>query len=71
MYVKVGVVVGARRERVVKKSDDHFVISVKERAEGNLANERVLLIISDIYETKKVRIVKGHHGPSELFSVGD
>ncbi len=71
MYIKVMVIAGAKSEKVEKKSDDHFVISIKEKAKNNLANRRVLEIISDIYKTKKVRIISGHHSPSKLLSVGD
>jgi uncharacterized protein YggU (UPF0235/DUF167 family) len=71
MYIKVRVVAGASKEKVVKQSDDHFVISVKEKAKNNLANAQVLQIISDIYKTKKVKIVSGHHSPGKLLSVGD
>ena len=69
MYIKVKVIAGAKSEKVVRKTDDHFIISVKEKAENNLANRRVLQIISDIYKIKKVRIVSGHKSPSKLLSV--
>ena len=69
MYIKVRVIADARSEKVVRESDDHFVISVKEKARANLANGRILRIISDIYKNKKVRIISGHHSPSKLLSV--
>jgi uncharacterized protein YggU (UPF0235/DUF167 family) len=71
MYIKVKVIVGAKGEKVVKKSDDHFVISVREKAKSNAANARILKIVSEIYKTKNVRIVAGHHSTGKLLSVGD
>ena len=69
MYIKVRVIAGARSEKVVKESDDHFVISVKEKARANMANRRILEIVSEIYKTKKIRIIAGHHSPGKLLSV--
>ena len=52
-----------------RKSDDHYLISIKEKAKAGLANQRILEIVSDVYKTKKVRIISGHHSPSKLLSV--
>ena len=69
MYIKVRVIAGAKSERVLKETKDHFVISVKEKAKGNAANRRVLEIISEIHGGEKVRIISGHHSPGKLLSV--
>jgi uncharacterized protein YggU (UPF0235/DUF167 family) len=69
MYIAIKVKAGAKEEKVVKKSADHFIISVKQKAKANEANKRVLEIVSDIFGTKKVRIINGHHSPSKMFSV--
>ena len=37
MYIKIRVIVGARTEKVVRESDDHFVISVKEKAKAKIS----------------------------------
>jgi uncharacterized protein YggU (UPF0235/DUF167 family) len=71
MYIKVKVTAGAKKEKVVKRSDSRYEISVKEKAVANLANDRILQIVSDIYKTKKVRIIGGHHSPGKILSVGD
>ncbi|OHA16864.1 MAG: hypothetical protein A3C79_00865 [Candidatus Taylorbacteria bacterium RIFCSPHIGHO2_02_FULL_45_28] len=70
MLIKVRVTVGARAEKVVKKTDDLYVVSVKEKAEQNEANKRVLEIFRKLYPRKSVRIVKGHHSPSKIVEVG-
>jgi uncharacterized protein YggU (UPF0235/DUF167 family) len=71
MYVKARVIAGAKREAVVRRSADHFDVSVKEPAERNLANRRVIEIIAREFgvEPGKVRIVSGHQSPSKILSV--
>jgi uncharacterized protein YggU (UPF0235/DUF167 family) len=76
-YIHVKVTAGARKEffspRLAgqAKKPDHFEISVKEKAENNMANNRVLEIIAEHYKISKnkVRIVNGHHHPSKLLIV--
>ncbi len=72
-YVHVKVTAGARKEVVEKKNEDHFLISVKEKAERNMANIRVLELIAKHFQVpkNKVRIVNGHMNHSKLVIVED
>jgi len=71
MYIKVKVKAQMKKESFEKKSDDHFEISVKEKAERNMANTRVVEMVAEYFNVsrKRVRIVSGHHNPSKLLSV--
>ena len=69
MYIHVKAKTGARKEEVNKISADHFEVTVKEPAEMNLANKRILAIIKAVYPGMQVKIVNGHHSPSKLLSV--
>lgn len=69
MYIKVRVKAGQRREEVIKEKDDHFTISVKEKAERNQANKRIVEIITNLFPRKIVRIINGHQSPSKLIAV--
>ncbi|MEK7185561.1 MAG: DUF167 family protein [Patescibacteria group bacterium] len=78
MYVKVRVTPSAKVERFTKKSTneaahgaDHFEISVKQKAERNMANSRVVELVARNYKIPvgKVRIISGHHSPSKILSV--
>ncbi len=73
MYVRVHVVPGAKKERVVCTSKTEFQISVKEPAERNMANTRVLLLLAQELgvSTKQLRILTGHHSSSKIVSVED
>lgn len=73
MYIKAIVTAGARKEQFVKKSEDTFEIFVKEKAERNMANKRVVELVSEYFAIPKgrVRIINGHHHPHKLISVMD
>ena len=70
-YIHVKVTAGARKEVFKQKSDDHFEISVKEKAERNMANAQVLELVAEHFKVpkNKVRIVNGHRHPSKLLVV--
>jgi len=71
MYIKVKVEAGSKKEKTEKKSDNRYIISIKEPAERNLANTRVCEVIASIYKinTKAVRIISGHQSPNKILSV--
>jgi uncharacterized protein YggU (UPF0235/DUF167 family) len=69
MYIKVRMRTDARVEEVVKKTDDHFDICVKEKAVRNLANKRLVVIMRNIYPGKTVKIVSGHQSPSKIVAI--
>lgn len=70
-YIHVKVTTGVRKEDFKQKSEDHFEVSVKEKAERNIANTRVLLLVASHFgvPVNKVRIVNGHRHPSKLLVV--
>ncbi len=67
-YIHVKVIASAGNEAFKKKNEDHFEISVREKAERNMANGRVLELVAVHFKVpvNKVRIVNGHHHPSKL-----
>ena len=71
MYVKVKVVPSSKKESFEKQSEDTFSVHVKEPAERNLANKRVVLLVSEHFGASrgKVRIVSGHRSRSKILSV--
>ncbi|MDE2031272.1 MAG: DUF167 domain-containing protein [Patescibacteria group bacterium] len=71
MYIKVKVKTEARKEEIEKINEDHYNISVKEKAVRNLANNRICEIMASIFGVKReaVRIINGHQSPSKLISV--
>ncbi len=72
-YIHVKVMAGARKEFFRRKSKDHFEVSVKEKAERNMANTRVLELVASHFKipVNKIRIVNGHRHPSKLLVIED
>ena len=73
MYIKVRVKAGETKEKIDKKSENTFNISVKEKAENNQANRKICEIVSSLYgvQLKEVKIVSGHHKSSKLLLIND
>ncbi len=71
MYIKVKATPGAKRESVTKVSEDTFKISVKEKAERNMANGRIKEVLAGYFvlSVGKIRLVSGHHSPSKIFDI--
>ena len=71
MHIKVRVKTGAKNESIREVSEGKFEISVREKPEANMANERVVALVALHLgvPVKKIRIVKGHHHQSKILSV--
>ncbi len=71
MYVRVIAHPGAKKERILKESDSEYTISVREKAERNLANKRIVTIIAQELnvEESRVRILSGHRSQRKLISI--
>lgn len=73
MYIRVRVAAGAKKESLEQTSEDSFLVSVKDPAEQNLANRRVLELVAAHFgaNAKQIRIISGHHSPGKILSVPD
>lgn len=73
MYIRVKVTPGAKKETYVKTTESEYVITVKEKAERNMANKRVLeLIALELHKgVQDIKIISGHHSRTKLLSVKD
>jgi uncharacterized protein YggU (UPF0235/DUF167 family) len=69
MYIKLRVIPGSKKEEVTILNEDTIRISVKEEAEYNIANTRVLELMKERFPGKVIRLVSGHHSPSKIISV--
>ena len=71
MYIHVKVSAGAKKESWKRRSEDHFEIAVKEKAQRNEANTRVLELVASHFKVSinKVRVVNGHRHPSKLLII--
>jgi hypothetical protein len=71
MYIRAKVKAGAGREEIKQTGKDHFEISVREKAERNMANKRVIEMLANFFSLPKgkVRIVNGHRSPTKLLII--
>ncbi|MEK7613837.1 MAG: DUF167 domain-containing protein [Patescibacteria group bacterium] len=71
MYVQVVVTPGAKKERCEKTGDAAFTVSVREPAERNMANRRVVEVIAEHFNVppSRVRIISGHRSRKKVLSV--
>lgn len=60
---------GVKKELLERVSDDHYDVSVKEKAENNRANDRLLEIMRNQFPNSIIRIISGHHSPSKILSI--
>jgi len=72
MHIKVRVRANAKREELEVVSETSLKVSVREKAQDNAANCRVVELIAAYFKLPKarVRIVRGHRSPSKVLSVG-
>lgn len=70
MYIKVFVTPGAKKEKVEEKGET-LLISVREPAMGNRANDRVreLIALREGKPLGKVRILTGHRSRVKMVSI--
>ncbi len=71
MLIKVKVFPEAKENLVVKKSDDSYIVQVKEKKEKGMANQRVksLLALYLRIQPNKVRLVKGGKKQNKIFEI--
>ncbi len=71
MYVKVNVKTNQRAELIEKIKENHYKISVKEKPERNMANKRILELMSKEFgvSVSNIKIINGHQQPSKMLSL--
>lgn len=71
MYIKVKVIAGAKKEEIRKIKNDTYAISVKEKAERNMANHRIceIMALQLHIHVKNIKIISGHQSPSKILSI--
>jgi uncharacterized protein YggU (UPF0235/DUF167 family) len=70
-FLKVRVFPGAKEEKIIKKSDDEFLIFVREKAKEGRANERVRKVLSEFLNLpeKDLILVRGGKQRKKIFQV--
>ena len=71
MHIKVTVIPRAKKESLKEISPGIFLLSVKEKAERNMANQRMRELLAEHFgvPVKKIRMIRGHHIAKKLISI--
>jgi uncharacterized protein (TIGR00251 family) len=70
MHIKVKVIAGAKREKLIKKSKDALEVHVREPAEDGMANKKALeLLRKEFAGYNEIKIIHGHHSPNKIISI--
>ncbi|MCK5022075.1 MAG: DUF167 domain-containing protein [Candidatus Pacebacteria bacterium] len=71
MYIKVNVFPRSKKEKIKEVGLNRFEVRVREKAERNLANKRVLEIMARYFEVdmKEISIINGHRHPIKLLKI--
>lgn len=72
MYIKVRVFPKSKKEEFKEVGENRFEIKIKEKAERNLANNKVLEILANYFKIRveDIKIINGHHHPIKLIKIG-
>ena len=73
MLIHIKIKPDSKENKIVQKNDTSFIVFVKEPAEDNRANKKMIEIVADKFGIikSKVKIVTGHHHPSKILEILD
>ena len=73
MLIKVKVFPGSKKEEVIQKNADSFIIKVKPKAKEGKANLRMKEMLSRYLDIplSKLRIIKGGHQKNKVIHIID
>jgi len=71
MFIKVKVSPKSKKEEIIKKTENGYIVYVKEKAEEGRANQRVREILSVYFKIPagKIRLIKGGKKPNKIFEI--
>jgi len=71
MFIKVKAFADSKQEKIIKKKEDSFDVYIKEKAEGGIANKRIVEVLADYFNVKpgKIRMIKGAKERSKIFNI--
>ncbi len=71
MLIHVKVHADSKEDVVIQKTDTSYDVHVREPAEQNRANSRMLDLMSRqfIVPRTRIKIVTGHHSPSKILEI--
>jgi uncharacterized protein YggU (UPF0235/DUF167 family) len=71
IIVRIKAAAHAKKESIEQIAPQTLRITVREPAENNRANKRILELLAEYYElpVKKFRIISGHTAPNKMIQI--
>jgi uncharacterized protein YggU (UPF0235/DUF167 family) len=71
MLIKVKVFPNSKIEEIIKKSDDEYIVKVKDKAEQGKDNKRVKELLANFFSTneEKIILIKGSNQRNKIFKI--
>lgn len=71
MLIKVKVTSESKKDEIIKKSEDCYLVKVKEKAEAGMANMKIKQILAEYFKISggKIKLIKGGKRPSKIFDI--
>lgn len=71
MLIRVKAFPDAEEEGFVKKAENNYEITVKEKPVHGLANKAIIRVLADIFgvPAEKIRLIKGFKERSKIFEI--
>jgi uncharacterized protein YggU (UPF0235/DUF167 family) len=69
--IKVNVAADSKKEKLIRKGNDEFIIKVREKAERGQANKKTIILLSLYFKVPagKIHLIKGAKQKSKIFEV--
>ena len=73
MLIKIKVSPGSKKEEVIQKNEDSFIIKVKPKAKEGKANSRMVELLAQYLNIplSRIRIIKGGHQKNKIIHIID
>ena len=71
MLIKVRVFTNSKKEEIIKKRKDSFVIKVKEKPIEGRANDRIISLLAFYFHIprERIRLIKGGKMRNKIFDI--
>lgn len=71
MLIKVKVFTNSKKEEIIKKNKDSFVIMIKEKPIEGRANSKTISLLAFYFHIpkEKIRLIKGGKMRSKIFAI--
>ncbi|PIR46452.1 MAG: hypothetical protein COV07_04095 [Candidatus Vogelbacteria bacterium CG10_big_fil_rev_8_21_14_0_10_45_14] len=71
MYIRISVTPNSKKESLKETGPARFEVTLREKAEGNMANRRLLELLASYFKVPRshVTIVSGHRSTRKILDV--